>query len=163
RKVLPGFWQGLSSVFGWLIGLIGVFTTLIYLIFLLIDEHTVRESLESLIPPRYRQDIAGVANDLQRVMELYFRSQLKIALILCVIYIIGFSLVGLPLALVLGLIAGMLSMIPYFALLSVPPVILSAGLFALDSGRSFWTIVVLALIVYAVAQALEGLVLTPRI
>jgi predicted PurR-regulated permease PerM len=163
RKVLPGFWQGLSSVFGWLLGLIGVFTTLIYLVFILIDENDVKADWERLIPPRFRNGVSGVADDLSRVMDLYFRGQLKIALILCVIYVIGFSLLGLPLALVLGLIAGMLSMIPYFALLSVAPVMLSAGLLALDTGRSFWVIMLLVLAVYAVAQALEGLVLTPRI
>ena len=37
KKVLPGFWQGLTNVFGWLLGLVGVFTTLIYLVFIMID------------------------------------------------------------------------------------------------------------------------------
>jgi predicted PurR-regulated permease PerM len=64
---------------------------------------------------------------------------------------------------VLGLLAGLLSLIPYFALLSVPPVMLSAGLLALDQHGSFWPPMVGALVVYAVAQGLEGLVLTPRI
>ena len=163
RKALPGFWQGLSSVFGWLLGLIGVFTTIIYLIFILIDEEDLKANWHTWIPPKYRDRVSGVAEDVERSMNLYFRGQLKIALILSVIYIIGFSLVGLPMALVLGLLAGMLSLIPYFALLSVLPVMLSAGLLALDRGGSFWAPMIGALVVYAVAQGLEGLVLTPRI
>lgn len=163
QKVLPGFWQGMSSVFGWLLGSVGVFTTLIYLIFILIDEEDVKENWEKLIPPKYRTRVADVVDDLARAMNVYFRGQLKIAGILCVIYIIGFSIVGLPLSLVLGLLAGLLSLIPYFALLSVPPVMLSAGLLALDHHGPFWPPMIGALVVYAVAQTLEGLVLTPRI
>ncbi len=163
QKVLPGFWQGMSSLFGWLLGLLGVFTTLIYLVFILIDEEDVKENWEKLIPSKYRSRVADVVDDLAKAMNVYFRGQLKIALILSAIYIIGFSVVGLPLALVLGLLAGMLSLIPYFALLSVPPVMLSAGLLALDHHGSFWPPMIGALAVYAVAQTLEGLVLTPRI
>lgn len=163
QKVLPGFWQGMSSVFGWLLGLLGVFTTLVYLIFILIDEEDVKENWEKLIPPKYRTRVADVVDDLGKAMNVYFRGQLKIAMILCVVYIVGFSVVGLPLALVLGLLAGLLSLIPYFALLSVLPVMLSAGLLALDQHGSFWPPMVGALVVYAVAQTLEGLVLTPRI
>lgn len=163
QKVLPGFWQGMSNVFGWLLGLLGVFTTLIYLIFILIDEEDVKENWEKLIPPKYRTRVADVVDDLAKAMNVYFRGQLKIALILSVVYIVGFSIVGLPLSLVLGLLAGLLSLIPYFALLSVPPVMLSAGLLALDKHGAFWPPMIGALVVYAVAQTLEGLVLTPRI
>lgn len=163
QRVLPGFWQGISSVFGWILGLIGVFTMLVYFVFILVDEEDVKADWERLVPPRYRVPVAAVVADVSVAMERYFRGQLKIAMILSVVYIIGFALVGLPLALLLGLLAGMLSMIPYFALLSVPPVIFSAGLLALDRGGSFWPPMAWALAVYAVAQALEGVVLVPRI
>lgn len=163
QKVLPGFWQGMSSVFGWLLGLVGVFTTLIYLVFILIDEEDVKENWGKLIPPKYRTRVADVVDDLGKAMNVYFRGQLKIALILSAVYIIGFSIVGLPLSLVLGLLAGLLSLIPYFALLSVPPVMLSAGLLALDNHGDLWPPMIGALLVYAVAQTLEALVLTPRI
>lgn len=163
RKALPGFWQGISSVFGWLLGLVGVFTTLMYLLFILIDEEDVRSNLDGMIPLAYRGRVMAVLGDLERVMELYFRGQVKIALILCVIYSIGFLLVGLPMALALGLLAGLLSLIPYFALLSALPVFLSCGLLAMETDRSIWVIVLLALVVYAVAQVIEGYVLIPRI
>jgi predicted PurR-regulated permease PerM len=163
KRALPGFWQGLSSVFGWLLGLVGVFTTLIYLIFILIDEEDVKANWHLWIPPKYRDRVSNIVEDVEQAMNRYFRGQLKIALILSVIYIVGFSIVGLPLAFVLGLLAGFLSLIPYFALLSVPPVMLSAGLLALDQHGSFWPPMIGALVVYVVAQGIEGLVLTPRI
>lgn len=163
QKVLPGFWQGINNVFGWLLGLAGAITTLIYLVFMLIDQEDVSAHWRNMVPEKYRDLVAGLATDLGEAMEVHFRGQMKIALILSVIYTIGFWLVGLPLSVVLGLLAGMLSLIPYFALLSVPPVLLCALLAALSNGGSFWPPVIGALAVYAVAQTIEGLVLVPRI
>ena len=163
RRVLPGFWQGVNNVFGWLLGLVGIFTMLIYLVFILIDEEDVKENWEQLIPRTHRAEVVLVIEDLQRIMNLFFRGQLKIALILMVVYIAGFSAIGLPLALVLGIIAGVLSIVPYFSLLTVPVALLSAGLLALEQHRTLWPIMVLVLLVYVTAYALDGMLLTPRI
>ncbi len=163
RKVLPGFWSGISNVFGWVLGLVGVFTTIIYLLFILIDEEDVKENWEKLIPSGYRRHITGVIGDLQRVMNLWFRGQLKLAMVLTVVYVLGFWMIGLPLALVLGLIAGVLSVIPYLSLLTLPMALFSAGLLALEEQRSIGPIMLLALLVYMVAYALDGMLLTPRI
>lgn len=163
RKALPGFWQGLSSVFGLLVGLVGAFTTLIYLVFVLIDEEKVKDAWHGWIPPKYRTRVIAVAADVERAMDLYFRGQLKIALVLTLVYVTGFSLIGLPLALVLGLLAGLLSVIPYFSLLTVPMAWLAAGLLSLEEHRTLWPILALVLLVYVVAYAVDGLWLTPRI
>lgn len=163
RRLLPGFWQGVNNVFGWLLGLVGVFTMLIYLVFILIDEDDVKDNWEKLIPRAHREEIVLIIGDLQRVMNLFFRGQLKIALILMLVYIIGFSIIGLPLAIVLGMIAGVLSIIPYFSLLTVPVALLSAGLLALEQHRSLGPLMALVLVVYTAAYALDGMLLTPRI
>lgn len=163
RRLLPGFWQGVNNVFGWMLGLVGIFTMLIYLVFILIDEEDVKENWEKLIPHAYRSEVVLVIEDLQRIMNLFFRGQLKIALILMVVYIAGFSIIGLPLALVLGIIAGVLSIVPYFSLLTVPVALLSAGLLALEQHRTLWPIMLFVLLVYAAAYALDGMLLTPRI
>ncbi|HMW96792.1 MAG TPA: AI-2E family transporter, partial [Flavobacteriales bacterium] len=104
QKVLPGFWQGINNVFGWLLGLAGAITTLIYLVFMLIDQEDVSAHWRNMVPEKYRDLVAGLATDLGEAMEVHFRGQMKIALILSVIYTIGFWLVGLPLSVVLGLL-----------------------------------------------------------
>lgn len=163
RRMLPGFWQGVNNVFGWFLGLVGVFTMLIYLVFILIDEEDVKDNWEKLIPRAHREEVVLIIGDLQRVMNLFFRGQLKIALVLMLVYTIGFSAIGLPLAIVLGMIAGVLSIIPYFSLLTVPVALLSAGLLALEQHRSLGPLMALVLVVYAVAYGMDGMLLTPRI
>ncbi len=163
RNALPGFWQGVNSLFAWLLGLVGVLTMLVYLVFILIDEEDVKQNWERLIPFSYRAEVVLVIEDLQRVMNVFFRGQLKIALVLMLVYIIGFNLLGLPLAMVLGMLAGALSIVPYLSLLTFPLALLSGALLALDQHRTLWPILLLVLLVYVVAYALDGMLLTPRI
>lgn len=163
KKALPGFWSGVGNVFGWLFGLVAVFTTLLYMVFLLVDEEEIAGKWKTLLPEDYRSPMTALVHDLQRVMNAYFRGQLQIAGILTVVYIIGFNLIGLPLATLLGVLAGALGLIPYFGLLSILPVAFSVGIYCMEHHTGFWGMMVWVVVVYIAAQALEGLVLTPRI
>ncbi|MFZ1688728.1 MAG: AI-2E family transporter [Flavobacteriales bacterium] len=163
RKVLPGFWSGVGNVFGWLFGLVAVFTTVLYMVFLLVDEAQLEGKWKTLLPVDYRAPMIALVHDLQRVMNAYFRGQLKIAGILTVVYITGFNIIGLPLATLLGILAGALGLIPYFGLLSILPVAFSAGIHSMEHNSSWGGLMIWVALVYMAAQALEGLVLTPRI
>ncbi|QQR86961.1 MAG: AI-2E family transporter [Flavobacteriales bacterium] len=163
KKALPGFWSGVGNVFGWLFGLVAVFTTLLYMVFLLVDEEELAGKWKTLLPEDYRAPMTALVHDLQRVMNAYFRGQLQIASILTVVYIIGFNIIGLPLATLLGVLAGALGLIPYFGLLSILPVAFSVGIYCMEHHTGFWGVMVWVVVVYIAAQALEGLVLTPRI
>lgn len=163
KKALPGFWSGLGSVFGWFFGLVAVFTTLLYMVFLLVDEAEIAGKWKTLLPEDYRAPMTALVHDLQRVMNAYFRGQLQIAGILTVVYIIGFNIIGLPLATLLGVLAGALGLIPYFGLLSILPVAFCVGIYCMEHHTGFWGMMVWVVVVYIAAQALEGLVLTPRI
>lgn len=163
KKALPGFWSGLGSVFGWFFGLVAVFTTLLYMVFLLVDEEEIAGKWKTLLPEDYRPPMTALVHDLQRVMNAYFRGQLQIAGILTVLYIIGFNIIGLPLATLLGVLAGALGLIPYFGLLSILPVAFCVGIYCMEHHTGFWGMMVWVVVVYIAAQALEGLLLTPRI
>lgn len=163
RKVLPGFWGGVGNVFGWLFGLVAVFTTVLYMVFMLVDEAQLQGKWKTLLPTDYRAPMTALVHDVQRVMNAYFRGQLKIAGILTIVYVIGFNCIGLPLATLLGILAGALGLIPYFGLLSILPVAFSAGIFSMEHSSSWGVLMLWVALVYIAAQALEGLVLTPRI
>jgi len=163
RKVLPGFWSGVGNVFGWLFGLVAVFTTVLYMVFLLVDEEQLQGKWKTILPEDYRAPMTALVHDVQRVMNAYFRGQLKIAGILTLVYIIGFNIIGLPLATLLGILAGALGLIPYFGLLSILPVAFSAAIHSMEHHSSWGTMMLWVIMVYVAAQALEGLVLTPRI
>lgn len=88
----------------------------------------------------------------------FMRGQLMVMFSLAVIYTLGLSMIGLELALLLGVIAGLVSFVPYLGLIVG---ILLAGLAAFFQFGD-WLPVLQVAIVFAVAQAIEGMVLTPR-
>ena len=89
----------------------------------------------------------------------FIRGQLLVAALLGILYAIGFSVIGIDMAIGIGLIAGMLGIIPYVG--SAVALALAAGLCLLQYGTGLHLLLVVGW--YALIQTLEGLVLTPRI
>jgi predicted PurR-regulated permease PerM len=96
-------------------------------------------------------------------MNHYFRGQSLIALCVGILFAIGFSVIGLPMGVVLGLFIGVLNMVPYLQLISLVPTTLLCIIFAVDANISFWTIWVECMAVYVVVQVIQDFVLTPKI
>ena len=96
-------------------------------------------------------------------MNSYFRGQSLIALIVGILFSIGFLIIDFPLAVGLGLFIGLLNLVPYLQLIGLVPTIILALMKSLETGQNFWFIMLLALIVFAVVQAIQDMYLTPRI
>ena len=96
-------------------------------------------------------------------MSHYFRGQALIACFVAVIYCVGFSLCGLPLAILLGLGTAVLFMIPYCQFISIIPVTLLCLVDAVDGTARFWTQWWECMAVFATVQIVADLILTPRI
>lgn len=114
----------------WLIGFI-------YVIFIMLDYRQLMRGFRLMVPPKFRRRAYPVFDDIKVNMSLYFRSQAIIALCAAVFYSVGFSIVGLPLAIVMGLVVGILYMIPYFQYVTVIPVAILCYLNSLAGVGSF--------------------------
>ena len=110
-----------------------------------------------LLPRRVEPTIAMLARDCDEVLGAFFRGQLSVMLALGIIYSAGLWLVGLDLALLIGLVAGLLSFVPYlgFALGLLMAVIATVAQY-----HDLFHLVPIVL-VFGVGQMLEGMVLTP--
>ena len=100
---------------------------------------------------------ADLSNKLEHSVGGYFRGQIIIALIIGVLTGIGFALLGLPLALLLGFLAGVFNLVPYLGVVvaTVPALLLAAGM--------GWWQVLGVLIVVTVANQLETHIFSPLI
>lgn len=135
----------------------------IYVIFILIDYPQLMSGFRKLVPPRYRTVAYKLFDDIKVNMNHYFRCQALIAACAAVFYCIGFSIVGIPLAIVLGLLVGVLYMIPYFQYVTLIPVAAVCLLSSLDGTASFWQLMGECLLVYVVSQSVCDYILTPKI
>jgi len=164
---LLGLVGGLVGVIGgvlrFLLGLTVVLIVLLYLVFLLVDFPRVRESWKDLLPPRYREGVVTFLDEFASTMRVYFRGQFVVACVVGVLFAIGFRLVGIQLAVLLGLAVGLLNMIPYLQIVAIVPAGLLAVLHAVETDASVWTSLLWVGLVFVVVQVIQDAVLVPRI
>lgn len=151
--------QGYSFVmnfFNW-------FIVLLYVVFIMADYERLLKGFRRMVPPKYRKITFRIGNDIKDSMNHYFRGQALVALCVGIMFSVGFMIVGLPLAIVLGLFIGLLNMVPYLQLISLVPTTLLCLVYSVDADIEFWTIWWQTMAVYIVVQCIQDLVLTPRI
>ena len=130
-----------------------------FVFYILIDFQKWRDSLEELIPPRFREPFSRLFDESGRILESYVRGQLLIGLIMAVFYAVGFWFLGVPAWAGIALLAGLLNAIPYVGTLL--GIVLGCGFTVADGGGVWEVAAVLG--VFVAVQSLEGYVLTPRI
>ena len=136
---------------------------LLYLFFILLDYERLAEEWQTLIPPKWRNRVNTLTNDLTEGMNQYFRGQSLIALIVGILFSIGFLIIDFPVAIGFGLFIGVLNLVPYLQLTSLLPMTLLALAKAANTGENFWIILFSALVVTLIIQAIQDLWLVPQI
>jgi predicted PurR-regulated permease PerM len=127
--------------------------------YFLVDYGAMRARVERLIPPRYRAITSDLIGRISNVLSSYVRSQLLIGLVMGLLYSLGFAILGIPLAITVGMLAGMLNFIPYLGTLI--GLVLSLLFLALDNAGIGRFLGVLG--VFALVQSIEGYYLTPKL
>lgn len=163
EKLLPQFWDLLSSTWQFIIGLFVVFLVLLYVIFILIDYEKISNGFIQVIPPKYRSFVSDLLSDLSNGMNSYFRGQALVAAIVGIMFAIGFKIIGLPLAITMGLFIGVLNLVPYLQTIGFVPVVFLALLKSTETGSNFWLIMLSVLVVLVIVQSTQDLLLTPKI
>jgi len=156
-------WDFLSGTINFAIGLLGSLVVLLYLFFILLDYEKISEGWIKLLPTGQRDFAGMVVEDVKSGMNAYFRGQSLIALIVGILFSIGFLIIDFPMAIGLGLFIGVLNLIPYLQLVGFIPTIILALVKAADTGQNFWVIILCALAVFAIVQTIQDVYLTPRI
>jgi len=162
KKLLPGVWGVLSGAANVLTFITGLLVIMLYVIFLLIDYHNMAARWREYLPPSMRDDVSGFVEEFIQATNRYFRSQALVASCVAVLFAIGFSIIGLPLAILMGIFIGLLNMVPYLQIVGTIPCLLLAGLKALEQGDNFLGALGLVLLVFGVVQLIQETVLVSR-
>jgi predicted PurR-regulated permease PerM len=153
----------LAEVLGSFLSVAGALLNLVLIpviaAYLTVDFNRFIASLRRLVPRPVLPTVDLVAGDVHMVLSSFVRGQLLVSLALCVMYTGGLLLVRAPLALVIGPLAGLLSLVPYLGL--VVGVASSFFLTFFEYQDLAHPLGVLA--VFVVAQSVEGWVLTPSL
>lgn len=153
----------LSASIDFVMRLIQWLLTFVYVIFILLDYEQLMNGFRKLVPPKYRKTVYKIGDDIKSSMNHYFRGQALIALCAAVFYCIGFTIVGIPLSIILGIIVGILYMIPYFQYITLVPVAAVCLIYSMGGSAEFWPTFGECILVYIVSQCICDYVLTPKI
>jgi predicted PurR-regulated permease PerM len=127
--------------------------------YLLLDWANLVERAKTLIPPRWRTSVQSFLDETDEVLGQYLRGQLLVMGILAVLYTVGLALVGLKLALPIGVFTGLAVFVPYLGFGLGLVLALLAALLQFQSLLG----VALVGVVYLVGQVIESMYLTPRL
>ena len=153
----------LSQSIDVLVRTFSVLMTLIYIIFILIDYPAIVRGFKMIVPFKYRSRSSQVLHDAGQSVNHYFRGQGVVALCAVVLYCVGFSIVGLPLAIPMGVLVGVLYMIPYFQYVTLIPVAAISFIYSLSGDVSFFSEFGQCILVYVVSQCVCDYIITPHV
>jgi len=135
----------------------------VYFIFFLLAPTLSLDRIGDALPflkPETRRVVVELASRFADIIVVFFRGQFLIALLQGILYGTGFAIVGLDYGVLLGLIFGILNIIPYLGNVLGLLCVLPLAYFQVDGG---WSVVIGAGIVFVATQCIEGYILTPRI
>ena len=126
--------------------------------YFLLDWDRMLESLRRLIPRPYEESTLKIVGECHSVLGAFVKGQFLVMFLLGVVYAVGLQLIGLEVGLIIGMIAGLASIIPYlgFGVGIIAAVIAALFQFGLE-----WTHLALVLVVFMIGQAIEGYILQP--
>lgn len=127
--------------------------------YMLRDWDALIRGIHDLLPRNMEAEVGQTIKDVDEVLSAFFRGQLMVMIALGVIYTIGLSLIGIDLAILIGMGAGLLSIVPYLG--SIVGVLVAAGAAIFQFQDVFHLLLVL--LVFGVGQTAEGMYLTPRL
>ena len=163
KAALPRVWELLLSTANIVLSVTASLIAVLYLFFLLLDYERYSTSLVGCVPEKHRPFVRQLLHDVAYYVGGYFRGQFFIALSNCLMFTLGFLIVGFPMPLALGCFIGIISFVPYLQVAGFVPALLLALLRAAQTGENFWGLMGSVVLVYVVVQIIQDIVVTPRV
>ncbi|HKX57072.1 MAG TPA: AI-2E family transporter [Xanthomonadales bacterium] len=155
-NVLGSVSAGGQAVANWLMNFVLVPVVTFYL---LRDWDALLAGVRKLLPPAIEPTVSDLAREINGVLGAFIRGQFMVMLALGLIYTCGLLVIGMDLAFAIGMLAGILSIVPYLGTLVGVVAALVASVFQFQD----FIHPLLALAVFGIGQTLEGMVLTPKL
>jgi predicted PurR-regulated permease PerM len=158
--------KALTSIGGWVASwfgiLAGVALVPVYTFYFLLEKRAISSNWTDYLPvadSRFKEELVFVLSSINNYLIAFFRGQVLVAISDGILYGIGFLLIGLPYAILIGVGAMALTIIPFLGAITIcfTALIIAAVNFA------DWSHPLLVLLVFAIVQSLEGVIISPRI
>jgi len=158
QNTVTGIATGISSIVGVLTSFVLAIVTVPFIVFYLLkDGEKLPNYVMKLFPPRMRDDLQEVFSGIDRQISSYIQGQILVSMCIGFMIFIGFTIIGMPYALLLGVIAMVTSVVPYLGpVIAITP----AAIIALVTSP---LLLVGLAIVWTIVQLIEGKFISPQI
>lgn len=163
KSAAPKFFNVLSQTASIILSIVASLITLLYMFFILMDYEYLTANWIRIFPPKVRPFWNELMNDVERELNNYIRGQSAVAACMGVMFCVGFSLLDFPMAIGLGILIGIMDLVPYLHTFALIPTAFLAMLKAADTGQNFWVIFGLSVGLFAVVQIITDMIVTPKI
>ena len=163
KTTMPKVFSVVSQTATVLMSIVASMITLLYMFFILLDYETLTANWVRIFPKKNRPFWSALMKDVERELNNYIRGQGMVALCMGIMFCIGFTIIGFPMAIGLGILIGIMDLVPYLHTFALIPTAFLAMLKAADTGQNFWIVFGLAFLVFCVVQILTDMVVTPKI
>ena len=163
NKAASGAWSVVGGTMSVIFSIVSWFIVLLYMFFILLDFNKLSRAFKGAIPGKYRRMALRVFGDVADTMSRYFRGQAAVSFFVGVIFAIEFYIIGLPMAIAFGMFVGLLNMVPYLQLISIPIAAFLCLVATAATGTSFWVMFAWVIVAYIICQVIQDMVLIPTI
>lgn len=163
HELLPKMFTVLSHTVDGIVSLVASLIALLYMFFILKDYEYLTKAWIKIFPKKSRPFWSELATDAERALSNYLRGQSLVALIMGILFCIGFTIIDFPMALALGILIGIMDLVPYLHALALVPTVVLSLMKAADTGQNFWVILLSAVAVFIIVQIIIDMFVTPKI
>ena len=163
KTTMPKVFSVVSQTATVLMSIVASMITLLYMFIILREYETLTANWVRIFPKKNRPFWSALMKDVERELNNYIRGQGMVALCMGIMFCIGFTIIGFPMAIGLGILIGIMDLVPYLHTFALIPTAFLAMLKAADTGQNFWVVFGLAVLVFCVVQVITDMVVTPKI
>ena len=163
KTALPKLFTFVGETANLAISIFASFITLLYTFFILLDYEYLTDNWIRIFPKSSRPFWTDLMLDVERALNNYIRGQGQVAFWMGVMFSIWFWIIGLPMPIGMGILIGIMDMVPYLHTFAIIPTAFLAMLKAADTGQNFWVLFGLALLGFVIVQVITDMFTTPRI
>lgn len=163
KTAVPSLFSVVGQTASIAISIFASFITLLYTFFILLDYEYLTDNWIRIFPKKSRPFWQDLMKDVERALNNYIRGQGQVAFWMGVMFSIWFWIIGLPMPIGMGILIGLMDMVPYLHTFAIIPTAFLAMLKAADTGQNFWVIFGLAMLGFIIVQVITDMFTTPKI
>ncbi|MBQ5607214.1 MAG: AI-2E family transporter [Prevotella sp.] len=163
KSALPQVFTVLTETANIIISIAASLITLMYLFFILLDYEYLSNGWIKIFPKSIRPFWKSLMGDVEREMNNYIRGQSLVSLIMGILFCICFTIIDFPMAIGLGILIGIMNLVPYLHTFALIPAAFLALMKAADTGDNFWVIMAYVVAIFCIVQVIIEMIVIPKV